>query len=112
MPTPAIITMTSTKRKHPKADRTKKSWVQIVEQICTRPTALWEIYAQVKRHPKARGKENVEAKVRQVLYIHPDRFFEFSPGKWALVDFYSPDEVNQCRLSRKKRLGQRRNPGR
>ncbi len=112
MPTPVIITMKSTKRKHSNKDRTKKSWLQIVAQTCTRPTALWEIYAHAKKNSKARGNRNVEAKVRQVLYTHPDHFFEFSPGMWALVEHYASDEVDKCRLSRKKRLRQRRNPER
>lgn len=113
MPTPAITNMTSTKRKHSKPERTKETWLRIVTQICDgNPKTLREIYALARKHAKAQGRRNVEAKVRQVLYTHPAIFFEFSPGVWSLVEFYTPDEVNACRLSRTNRLEERRNRAR
>lgn len=111
-PSPAIVHMKHAKRSHPERHRGRAAtpvWLRLVTIACdTHPISLSDIYALVKRNPKARGKENVEAKVRQVLYTHPDVFIEVRAGVWSMVNYFAPNEANQLRLERKQRLESRR----
>lgn len=102
--------MTHKKRNQSKrAELEQSTWLQVVTKAIGKdPTDLPQLYAVVAAHPKAAGKRNVLAKVRQVLYTHPDVFVELGVGIWTLARFFNPDEVNTLHRDRKKRLANRK----
>jgi hypothetical protein len=102
--------MTYTKRSQSTHDKIgQPTWLQIVTMACGKdPIGLTELYAVVTAHPKAGGKRNVLAKIRQVLYTHPDMFVELGAGIWTLARFFKPDEVKALHRDRKKRLANRK----
>ncbi len=103
-----------TQAKRFKSKPTKSShgptWFSIVAEIVVRhcPVPLRQIYAEARRHPKARGKRHVEAKIRQVLYLHEHVFVEVGPGVWDLTSNRSPEELQSLRIEREQRLSGRR----
>jgi hypothetical protein len=103
--------MTKEKRNQSKHDKAgQPTWLQIVTAACGKdPLALTELYAIVIASPKAAGKRNVQAKVRQTLYTHPEVFVELDAGVWALARFFKEADVKALHRDRKKRLASRRN---
>lgn len=72
----------------------------------TKPKSLGSLYALAYVHPKARGNKHVRAKIRQVLYMHPEMFVETEPGYWTLAAHHSPEQVKMLQRAREKRLRQ------
>jgi hypothetical protein len=102
--------MTHKKRNQSKRAELKQStWLQVVTKAIGKdPTDLPQLYAVVAAHPKAAGKRNLYAKVRQILYLHPDVFVEIGAGIWTLARFFKPDDVKAMHRDRKKRLASRK----
>lgn len=89
--------------RHSKAEQ--PTWLQVVSEACgSDPIALTELYAVVAANPKAAGKLNALAKVRQTLYTHPEVFVEVGAGVWTLARFFSVEEVEALHRDRKRRL--------
>lgn len=101
--------MTHKKRNQSKLTELEQpTWLQVVTKACGKdPIDLPQLYAVVAAHPKAAGKRNLLAKVRQVLYLHPDVFVEIGAGLWTLARFFKPDDVKAMHRERKKRLANR-----
>lgn len=83
-----------------------ESWYILVRRALVSlggQTSLQSVYAALAKSPKAQGRLNWHAKVRQTIQAS-DQFVRVGPGMWALSERFTADEIAAFERERRERF--------